>query len=110
MASLERNLRKDLARAILQAREVSEAGARAALETLAVHEPEPYGHLTAEQRELRRSLRAQGRQLGDALDPNTKRQSLDHLTENGVFTVKVGGSHKCNKELTAVGVRTGICH
>ena len=69
-------LRKRLERAISDAREVAEAGARAALEALAVHLREPYEHLNPEERSLRRRLRAHGRQLGDRLDPRSGMQSI----------------------------------
>ena len=49
----------------MQARKVAEGGACAALEALAVHEPDPYRHMAKAQRNLRRKLRAQARQLGD---------------------------------------------
>lgn len=66
MKSLAPEIRKQLEKAVLQAREISETGARKALEALAVHEPEPYKHFSNEQRLLRRALRAQARQLGDS--------------------------------------------
>jgi hypothetical protein len=44
---------------------VAEAGAKAALEALAVHHHEPYGHMSPEKRKLRNHLRARARQLGD---------------------------------------------
>lgn len=65
MKALSSELRKQLGKTVLQAREAAEVGARKALEALAVHEPEPYKHLNEEQRLLRRALRAQARQLGD---------------------------------------------
>ena len=68
MNELAVELRKRLERAISDAREVSEAGARAALEALAVHLREPYEHMSAKERSLRRRLRAHGRQLGDRLE------------------------------------------
>ena len=72
-------LRKRLERAIADAREVAEAGARAALETLAVHLREPYGHMSSEERTLRRRLRAHGRQLGNRLNTRSGTQSIDRL-------------------------------
>ena len=68
MNTLPPNLRKHLERTVADARDVAEAGARAALEALAVHEHEPYGHMDPGQRALRRRLRAHARQLGDPLD------------------------------------------
>jgi hypothetical protein len=69
MASLSRDLRKDLEKTVKQARRVAEAGARKAVEQLGVGEAEAPKHLTAEQRTLRNRLRAHGRQLGDRRDP-----------------------------------------
>ncbi|MDO8348876.1 MAG: N-6 DNA methylase, partial [Planctomycetota bacterium] len=66
MAPLLPDLRKQLEKAIIKAREVAELGAKKALESLAVHHHEPHGSMTPEQRKLRNRLRAHGRQLGDA--------------------------------------------
>ena len=65
MSTLSTELRNKLERTIVQAREVAEAGAKAALEALAVHHHEPYGHMSPEERKLRNHLRARARQLGD---------------------------------------------
>ena len=54
-------------------------GARAALETLAVHLREPYGDMSSEERTLRRRLHAHGRQLGDRLNARSGTQSIDRL-------------------------------
>ncbi len=78
-------LRKRLERAISAAREVAEAGARAALEALAVHLREPYEHMSAEERSLRRRLRAHGRQLGDRLDPRAGMQSIERLVHECAY-------------------------
>lgn len=69
MASLSRDLRKDLEKTVKHARRVAEAGARKAVEQLGVGEAEAPKHLTVEQRALRNRLRAHGRQLGDRRDP-----------------------------------------
>ena len=65
MSSLPTSLRRQLEQAITQARRTADGGARKALEALAVHEPDPYRHMDEAQRDLRRKLRAQARQLGD---------------------------------------------
>lgn len=65
MTTLPTELRNKLERTIVQAREVAEAGAKTALEALAVHHHEPYGHMSPEERKLRNHLRARARQLGD---------------------------------------------
>jgi hypothetical protein len=65
MSTLPTTLRRQLENAIKQAPTMAEGGARKALEALAVHEPDPYRHMAVGQRDLRRKLRAQAKQLGD---------------------------------------------
>lgn len=65
MTTLSTTLRRQLESACKQARTVAEKGARKALEALAVHEPDPYQYMDEDQKDLRRKLRAQARQLGD---------------------------------------------
>lgn len=86
MKALVSELRKQLGKTVLQAREVAEIGARKALEALAIHEPDPYKHLTEEQRLLRRALRAQARQLGDE-ESRTKKgvYEITHLKEKVAY-------------------------
>ena len=60
-------------------------GARAALESLAVHHREPYGHMSSEERTLRRRLRAHGRQLGDRLNVRSGTQSIDRLVHECAY-------------------------
>ena len=84
-APLSPGLRKQLERAIVSARDAAEAGARAALESLAVHEREPYRHMGAEQRALRNRLRAHGRQVGDRRHARTGRQGIDHLVHECAY-------------------------
>jgi hypothetical protein len=78
MATLSRESRKTLERVILAARAEAEAGARKALDQLAVANSEPWTTMTADQQSLRRRLRARGRQLGDRLE-NRGKQGLGHL-------------------------------
>jgi hypothetical protein len=86
MKALSSELRKQLSKAVMQARDVAETGARKALEALAVHEPEPYRHLSEDQRLLRRALRAQARQLGDE-ENRTKKGAYEitHLKEKVAY-------------------------
>lgn len=65
MPILPIELRNKLERTIIEARDVAEAGSKAALEALAVHHHEPYGHMSPEERKLRNHLRSRARQLGD---------------------------------------------
>ena len=70
MNVLEKTLRNRLERTIKDARDISEAAARAALEQLGVGEATPFVHLSETERELRRKLRVHGRQLGDTFLPS----------------------------------------
>ncbi len=83
--SLSAEHRKLLARAVLNARRESEAGARESLRALAVDHHEPFGHMNADARKLRNALRAHGRQLGDALDPKRGTQAIERLTHEVAF-------------------------
>ena len=85
MKTLSPGLRRQLERAIADARDVAEAGARAALEALAVHHREAYGHMSSEERSLRRRLRAHGRQLGDRLNARSGTQSIDRLVHECAY-------------------------
>jgi hypothetical protein len=82
MSTLPTNLRRQLENAIKQARKIAEGGARKGLEALAVHEPDPYRHMDEAQRDLRRKLRAQAKQLGDG-ESQTRRGAYEikHLVE-----------------------------
>ena len=81
MQTLPTDLRRKLERAVIEARNVAEVGARAALEELAVHHHEPYGHMDTEQRTLRRRLRAHARQLGDYLEARRGEHTIEHLVQ-----------------------------
>lgn len=78
MHTLATDLRNKLERVVIEARDLAEAGARAALEALAVHHYEPYPHMKEAQRDLRNQLRARSRQLGDRQN-SSGRLTLDHL-------------------------------
>ena len=82
MSTLPTALRRQLEQTIKQARTVAESGGRKALETLAVHEPDPYRHMGESQRDLRRKLRAQAKQLGDG-ESHSRRGAYEikHLVE-----------------------------
>ena len=82
MSTLPTNLRRQLENAIKQARKIAEGGARKALEALAVHEPDPYRHMDEAQRDLRRKLRAQAKQLGDGESESRRgAYEIKHLVE-----------------------------
>ena len=86
MSALPSPLRKQLENAIKAARTTAEAGARKALEALAVHEADPYRHMDDAQRTLRRKLRAQARQLGD-VESHSRPGTYDikHLAEKVAY-------------------------
>ena len=85
MKSLSTEFRRRLERTVVEARDVAVAGARVALEMLAVHHHEPYRHMDVEQRALRRRLRAHARQLGDRCDPRSGSQAIDLLVQECAF-------------------------
>lgn len=74
MASLSNGLRRLLEKTVVEAREVAEAGACAALERLAVDRPEPFDEMTGEDCDLRVKLRARARQLGDVRKGNGEQE------------------------------------
>lgn len=76
--------RRALERAVVSAREVAERGARAAVNELGVGEAQPYDHLDAEERELRRRLRARARQLGDERQSDGT-HGTDHLVREVAY-------------------------
>jgi len=84
MQPLEKTLRNKLERTVREARDVSEAAARASLEQLGVSEINPYPHLNEDERRLRVRLRAHGRQLGDVRDPDG-RQETSRLMEEVAY-------------------------
>ncbi|MEA3411969.1 MAG: N-6 DNA methylase, partial [Pseudomonadota bacterium] len=85
MQTLAPDLRRQLERTVVEARDVAEAGARVALEALAVQHHEPYGHMDGEQRTLRKRLRAHARQLGDRVDARSGGHGIDHLVREYAY-------------------------
>ncbi len=83
--TLRPELRRRLERAVTDARAVAEAGARAALEALAVHTANPYPHMGEPQRRLRRRLRAHARQLGDRRDAGSGAQAIVRLAQECAY-------------------------
>ena len=81
MASLKKEYRNELQNVVLKARELAEQAAYKALHELGVQEADPPSNLSSEKRLLRRSLRAQARQLGDSLNKADGTHSVHHLAE-----------------------------
>ena len=84
MQPLEKSLRNQLERVVKQARDVAEEAAQAALNQIGVGEASPLTHLTVEERDLRRRLRAHGRQLGDSRSAKGI-QAIDRLVEEVAY-------------------------
>jgi len=74
MAVLTAQQRKILEKAVIKARNAAEEGALNSLKNLAVDQPEPFQHLSPEQRALRNNLRAKARLLGDVKLPNSSHE------------------------------------
>ena len=79
MPPLPPTLRNLLARTIQQARHTDEAGARQALQSLAVDRAKPFESMSLWAKSLRNRLRMRGRQAGDKWDRKARTQELDHL-------------------------------
>ncbi|OSZ81160.1 type II restriction endonuclease subunit M [Chitinophagaceae bacterium IBVUCB2] len=79
MAVLTPQQRNTLESAVKQARKMAEAGAFNALHGLAVDSNAPFPHMTSEERNLRNSLWAKAKLLGDKLDEKNERK-IEHLT------------------------------
>ena len=85
MTTLALPVRRQLERTITDARSIAEAGARAALEALAVHTASPYPHMGEPQRRLRRRLRAHARQLGDRRDTASGTLAIERLVQECAY-------------------------
>ena len=79
MAVLTPQQRNTLESSVKQARKISEIGAFNALKAMAINNPEPFTHMTADQRSLRNNLRSKARLLGDELPANGA-QRVDNLS------------------------------
>ena len=78
-------LRNQLAKTVQEARRVGEMGAHQAIRILAVDRAKPHKSMAAGERDLRRRLRAHGRQLGDRRDPRTGAQEIERLTQEVAY-------------------------
>ncbi len=84
MQPLDRTLRNRLESTVKEARDVAENAARAALGQLGVGEALPFSHLNEPDKNLRRRLRAHGRQLGDTRDAKGE-QKINRLVEEVAY-------------------------
>lgn len=73
MASLTKDVRRQLERTVAEARKIAEEGAEQSLRRLAVDVSRPHDALTTEEKKFRVSLRVHAKQLGDRLDERPKR-------------------------------------
>ena len=85
MQSLSGELRNRLAATVKAARRAGEAGARSALGVLAVGDARAHPSLSADEQDLRRRLRAHGRQLGDRLDTEAGVQQVERLAHEVAY-------------------------
>jgi hypothetical protein len=85
MLPLDKTQRNQLERTIKEAREVAEGAARVALEHLGVGEDAPFSYLSEQERQLRRRLRAHGRQLGDIRNNKPESQEIRRLIEEVAY-------------------------
>lgn len=85
MQPLDKNLRTKLEQTVKNARDIAELATRAALDQLGISEPVPLPHLSETERELHRTLRAHGRQLGDLRAPDTEVQEIGRLIEEVAY-------------------------
>ena len=74
-------LRRTLEKAVKQARDVAEEGARDAIQRLGVADGKAPAYLNDAEKELRRRLRAHARALGDTFDRATDAQQTKRLVE-----------------------------
>jgi hypothetical protein len=80
MPALASDRRRQLEHVIIQARDVAETAARAALKRLGVDAARPFEHFSEAQRQWRNRLRARARQAGDQRQPNGEQQ-IEQLTQ-----------------------------
>ena len=85
MNTLPADLRNRLAATIKAARRVGEPGARNALGMLAVGDARAHPSMSPAEQDLRRRLRAHGRQLGDGRDAETGEQRVDRLAHEVTY-------------------------
>lgn len=85
MKPLEKSLRNKLEKTVKEARVVAEDAAKATLEQLGIGEASAFSYLSESERELRRKLRAHGRQLGDVRNAVSEVQQIERLIEEVAY-------------------------
>jgi hypothetical protein len=84
MPTLSKEFRRQLENTVLKAREEAERGAAAALESYGVGEAKKPTHLEKAGEDLRKKLRARGRQAGDLRRPDDSQQ-VGHLVQECAY-------------------------
>jgi hypothetical protein len=85
MLPLNKRFRNLFERKIKEAREIAEEASQSSLNQLGIGVANPYSHLTNAERELRRRLRAHGRQLGDKRNNQNQTQEIEGLLEEVAY-------------------------
>ena len=85
MDSLPVEVRNQLARTVQAARRAGELGARNVLGMLALGAARAHPSMSSAEQDLRRRLRAHGRQLGDGRDSKTGEQKIDRLAHEVAY-------------------------
>src|SRR5271157_3776762 len=80
MPPLASDLRRRLESVVVQARDLAETAARAALQRWAVDAAKPFGHFSLADGKFRKRLRARGKQAGDRRNADDSRE-IDQLTQ-----------------------------
>jgi hypothetical protein len=81
MPPLASDFRRQLENVVVQARDLAETAARAALKRWAVDTAQPFEHFSAAEKAFRKRLRARGQQAGDRRDERKDTQEIERLTE-----------------------------
>jgi hypothetical protein len=90
MGALSKEYRRQLERAVLAAREEAERGAAAALESYGVGEAKKPTHLDKAGEDLRKKLRARGRQAGDLRRPDDSQEVGNGSSRNVRMSTGIG--------------------
>jgi hypothetical protein len=85
MPALDPQLRRELERTIIEARNVTVKAIESSLRQLTVHEGKRGSHLSDEETTLRNRLRAHGRQIGDRRNSQSGVQAIDRLVQECAY-------------------------
>jgi hypothetical protein len=85
MPALDPQLRRELERTIIEARNITVKAIESSLRQLTVHEGKRGQHLSDEEATLRNRLRAHGRQIGDRRNSQSGAQAIDRLVQECAY-------------------------